>query len=98
MADGNNQSTARKDTVVPPPPRATGDPAADSKAGLDWLNNFFTSTVVASGLLDPSYQADAGTFDPNNLHDPTDSTIAKAQDTANRAYQEMLAIKQHLGI
>lgn len=52
----------------------------------EWLWAFYTATVVESGLLDPSYQSDAGTFDPDNLPDPADTSIAKAQDTANRAY------------
>jgi len=64
----------------------TGDATADLIALNQWVSAFYSATVVQSGLLDPSYQADAGTFDPNNLPDPTDSSIAKAQDTANRAY------------
>lgn len=74
--------------IVPPPPRAsTGDPAMDVRILLDWLWNFYQATVLESGLLDPTYQATAAPFDPNNLPDPTNSSIATAQDTANRAYQ-----------
>lgn len=78
-------------TVVPSPPRFTGDPASDLASMVRWINDFYKATVVESGLLDPSYQADAGTFDVNNLPDPTDSSIAKAQDTANRAIDALVA-------
>jgi hypothetical protein len=78
--------------VVPPPPRATGDPATDTQAMIQWAWDFFKATVVESGLLDPSFQSDAGTFDANNLPVPADSSIAKAQDTANRAIE---ALKAH---
>lgn len=81
-----------RDTVVPPPPRATGDPIADATAAFKWFSVFYQATVVESGLLDPNYQANAGTFDPDNLPDPANSSIAKAQDTANRAIE---ALKAH---
>jgi len=77
--------------VVPPPPRLTGDPATDVLAINKWASDFFNSTVVESGLLDPAYQANPGTFDQNNLHDPVNSSIAKSQDTANRAIQALIA-------
>ncbi len=52
-----------------------------------WVWEFFQSTVVQSGLLDPSYQfGTPPTFDPNNLPDPTDTSISRAQQTANEAY------------
>lgn len=53
---------------------------------IGWMNDFYRSTVTESGLLDPSYQATAGTFDPDALPDPENSSIAKAQQTANEAY------------
>jgi hypothetical protein len=77
--------------VIPPPPRATGDAAVDSAAMIQWAWQFFTATVVESGLLDPAYQADPGTFDPNNLPDPTNTSIARAQNTANKAIAALLA-------
>lgn len=79
-------------TVVPPPPRLTGDATTDVVSLNKWVWDFFTATVVESGLLDPSFQANAGTFDPNALPDPANSSIAKAQDTANRAIE---ALKAH---
>lgn len=80
----------RRATLIPTPPRATGDATADLLALNKWVFDFYAATVVQSGLLDPAYQADAGTFDPTNLPDPADSTIAKAQDTANRAIAALL--------
>jgi hypothetical protein len=82
MAAGDN-------AIIAPPPRASGNPQADTKSITDWLWSFFIAAVVESGLLDPSFQSDAGTFDPDSLPDPADSSIAKAQDTANRAYQRI---------
>lgn len=80
-------STDRSATVVKPPPRRTGDIQADTIAYVSWFWEFYQATVLQSGLLDPSFQADAGTFDPNNLPDPANSSIAKAQQTANEAYR-----------
>lgn len=77
---------ARGNTVVPPPPRLTGDDAADLVALREWSWDFYNATVTQSGLLDPSFQSATGTFDPNNLPDPANSSIAKAQQTANEAY------------
>jgi hypothetical protein len=85
-------STARSATVVKPPPRYTGDPQVDGKALFDWMWEFFQATVVQSGLLDPKYQSTAGTFDSDNLPDPADTSIARAQDTANHAIE---ALKAH---
>jgi hypothetical protein len=84
-------NTAKSQTPVPPPPRATGDAAADSRAIIDWLWQFFEATVIASGLLDPSNQATAQTIDASNLPDPADTTIATAQATANAAVNALLA-------
>jgi len=88
----STSNTKKSQTVVPTPPRLTGDAPQDVKLLQKWLQDFYNAAVVQSGLLDPNYQANAGTFDPDNLPDPTDSTIAKAQDTANRAIE---ALKAH---
>ncbi len=84
MAQGPN-------AIVPPPPRPTGDPATDVQMLLDWLWTFYQATVVESGLLDPAFQANAGTFNANNLPDPSNTSIARSQDTANRAINALLA-------
>lgn len=76
-----------RQTVVPTPPRLTDDKDINVIMLHKWVHDFYSATVVQSGLLDPDYQGDAGTFDPDNLPDPEDSSIAKAQDTANRAYE-----------
>lgn len=73
---------------IPPPPRMTGDPAIDQNSLNEWAQKFYTGGVRESRLLDPGYQSDPGTFDEDNLPDPTDTpAIAKAQDVANRGYQ-----------
>ncbi len=74
-------------TVIPTPPRLTGDPTTDVQLLHGWINDFYRAAVLESKLLDPAFQANAGTFNPNDLPSPANSSIAKAQDTANRAYQ-----------
>jgi hypothetical protein len=87
-------------TVVPPPPRIDFDPndvasmAGAVRSLLGWVNDFYRSTVIESGLLDPDYQSTAGTFDPDSLPDPADSSIARAQQTANEAYKLAQEAKQ----
>lgn len=73
-------------TAIPTPPRLTGDAATDIGLLHQWATDFYQAAVVEAKLLDPSHQATAGTFDANNLPDPTSTSIAKAQDVANRAY------------
>jgi hypothetical protein len=80
----NQQNTG---AVVPPPPRMTGDPATDMYSLVGWMWSFYNATVVETGLLDPTTQATAQTWDPNNLPNPSSTTIATAQQTANLAYQ-----------
>lgn len=81
-------------TAIHTPPRPTAQSAEDTEAIFndlralhEWAQKFYEQAVVEAKLLDPSHQADAGTFDAANLPDPTDTSIAKAQDVANRAYQ-----------
>ncbi|MCC6775627.1 MAG: hypothetical protein IT537_03165 [Hyphomicrobiales bacterium] len=81
-------------TAIHPPPRPTAQSADDTEALYndmralhEWAQKFYEQSVVEAKLLNPAHQADAGTFDESNLPDPTDSSIARAQDVANRAYQ-----------
>lgn len=80
---------ARKDVVIPSPPRPSGDPASDIIALTRWLNDFYNTAVRLSGLLNPNFQATPDTFDANNLFDPENTTIANAQLTANLAYNRL---------
>lgn len=77
---------ATKFSAPPKPPRLTGDYKADVVSLNNWLWAFFSTTVLESGLLDPAFQSNAGIFDPAHLPDPSATSIAKAQDTANHAY------------
>lgn len=88
---------ATKFSAPPKPPRLTGDYKADVVSLNNWLWAFFTTTVLESGLLDPAFQANAGTFDPAHLPDPTATSIAKAQDVANRAYAGVTRAAVFLG-
>lgn len=64
----------------------TGDPKQDADASKHYLNALFQNAVKDTRLLDPSHQFVPAPFDADNLPDPTDSSIANAQLTANEAY------------
>lgn len=73
-------------TPPPSPPRFTGDQDTDNNSLKRWLGAFHENTVLGTRLLDPNKQFVPDAFDPTNLPDPTDSSIANAQQTANQAY------------
>jgi len=85
MADSVFTKTSK--AQPPTPPRLTGDAESNSAAILQWMSQFYNTTVRETGLLDPAYQATPGTFDPASLPDPAKTTIAAAQQTANEAYK-----------
>ncbi len=75
-------------TQTPPePPRLTGQAQNDLAALRDWLWQFYLSTVVQSGLLDPVYQQITGEVSFDQLPNPEATTVARAQLTANRAWE-----------
>lgn len=61
---------------LPPPPRFTGDASADSKIVIEWFHQFYQYNT-----------SDPGTFDGDNLVQPTAATVSTAQQTANEAYE-----------
>lgn len=75
----------------PSPPRLTGNQADDFVALRQWFNAFFTNGVRDTRLLDPAKQFVPDDFDAANLPDPTDSSIANAQQTANEAFTDASA-------
>lgn len=81
------ETTNPAKTSIPPPPRITGNDDADAKAMLDWFALFYLGAVRNAGLLRADQQLAAPpTFDPDALPDPTDTSLARAQDVANHAY------------
>ena len=72
----------------PGPPRFTRNAEQDTNAIRQWINDFYQSGVNDTRLLDPKRQFVADTFDADSLFDPTDSSIANAQLTANEAYNK----------
>lgn len=71
----------------PPPPRLTGDDAeSDSRSTQKWYSDLHNNLVNETRLGDPARQYVPDTFDPDNLFDPTSSSIANAQLTANEAF------------
>lgn len=75
--------------VPPPPPRITGDAEVDLAALRDWFQQFYQVAVIETGLLDPVYQSDAPEIDLSDLPEPSRTTIARAQATANTVYRTL---------
>jgi hypothetical protein len=83
MAD----TTLRTGRAAPiPPPRQTGEVGTDSTSAFEWMSQIYRS-LVESGLADPGYQFALVAIDPDDLPDPTLTTIGRAQATANLALQ-----------
>ena len=77
--------------VPPAPPRLikVDSPEAASaniNALLRWAWDFYTAVILEQEFLQLAGQFDVSAFDPSSLPDPSNSTIAKAQQTANEAY------------
>lgn len=74
----------RTDVNIPNPPRQTGQTEQDMRSIIEFLTQFFRTTVLETGLLDPNYQASGADFeDLSQLPIPEATTIARAQKTAN---------------
>lgn len=71
----------------PPPPRLSGEPQSDARSMEQWFASFYDNIVRGTQLADPDRQYTPSEFDPDNLPDPTDSSIANAQQTANEAFR-----------
>ncbi len=82
-----SETETRKFAIIQTPPRRSGNAETDAANMVDWLWTFYQATVNESGLLDPTFQASAGRIDPDNLPDPANTSIARAQATANDAYR-----------
>lgn len=80
--------TFKKATQSPPePPRFVGTWQIDMATMRDWLTEFYLVTVIQSGLLDPVYQQVEGEISFEKLPDPQATTTARAQATANAAWE-----------
>jgi hypothetical protein len=72
---------------LPQPPRAGAGGQLDARALVDWSWRFFQALAIDNEVLIRANEfADPGTFDPASLPDPTDTTVAKAQNTGNAAW------------
>lgn len=65
---------------APTPPRLDG--INDTAIVREWLWALYQYIAQNN-----EFQSEADTFDADNLPDPTDTSIATAQDVANRAYE-----------
>ena len=77
--------------VPPSPPRigqikSAEDAAAAVAALLRWAWDFYKAVILEQEFLQLAGQFDISVFDPSSLPDPSDTTIAKAQQTANEAF------------
>lgn len=87
---GNSAPTTFKKTSDEQPlgpPRFTGDWQTDQKQMANWIADFVRICVVETGLLDPTYQKTIGEISFDKLPDPGATTIARAQATANAAWE-----------
>lgn len=87
---GNSAPTVFKktsDDLPLGPPRFTGDWQTDQKQISNWIADFVRICVVETGLLDPQYQKTVGEISFAKLPDPKATTIARAQATANKAWE-----------
>jgi hypothetical protein len=89
----NQQNTG---AIVPPPPRMTGNAEVDMYSLVNWMWDFYSATVIETGLLNPTTQSTAASWDPNNLPNPSSTTIASAQQTANLAWRFATLINNSL--
>ena len=96
MSGTSSTGSTNLNAVIPPPPRFSGDSQADLLAMVDWLWDFYNAAVVETGLLNPSTQATAQAWDPNNLPQVSSTTLATAQQTANLAWQFATLINNSL--
>lgn len=96
--DGDGNFVARSTARVPPqPPRLTGEYEQDSIRLRDWTAAFYEIAVLETGLLDPGYQETVGQISFENLPNPTATTIARAQATANAAWTALEQYKSDTG-
>ncbi len=94
MAD--DKLRAKVTQTPPAPPRLVNDWKVDMPAMRDWLAEFYLLTVVSSGLLDPVYQATQGNISFSALPDPEQTTVGRAQKTANLAWEAGEQFKEDL--
>jgi len=81
-ANANSQAT-----IVPQPPTLTGDAQSDMMGVIDWMWDLYAMMAVQQGPLNPNTQTTPQPWDPNNLPQPSNTTLATAQQTANLAWK-----------
>ena len=84
--DAGASTSAQTVSIVPPPPRLSGNYQADQVVLSDYLWDFYNGVTTGPTSIDP-----------NNLPDPATATLASAQLVANLAYQFAMSINAALG-
>lgn len=72
--------------LLPAPPRSTGNPQQDLPLIVDWMYKLYQVVIVNQYYISQNSQTDAQNFDASSLPDPSNTNLATAQDTANKAY------------
>jgi len=73
--------------IIPQPPTITGDAQADNQAIIEWMWDLYSVLAVQNSPLNPNTQQTAAPWDPNNPPQPSNTTLATAQQWANMAYK-----------
>lgn len=84
MADDNTPEI-QLPRVLEPPPKTTGNAQADYPLMVNWFYRAYQTILQIAQYIEE--QVEEGAFDPENLPDPGNTTLAQAQDTANKAYE-----------
>lgn len=74
------------ETSLAPPPRLSGTVEQRLTTLLQWLWDFYTRIALTDIFVRFAEQFGPTSFDPASLPDPSTSTIAQAQETANNAF------------
>lgn len=82
---------------ITPPPRFTGSIETQFTQLVNWLWDLFSKLELTSLFVRFAEQFGATTFDPTSLPDPSNTTIAQAQTTANNAFILAVAALNQLG-
>lgn len=82
---------------ITPPPRLTGNDKQDIIQLLGWAWDLYSKLELTQLFVTFAEQFGATSFDPTSLPNPSNTTIAQAQETANNAFILAVAALNDLG-
>jgi len=77
--------TTGTNTVLPVP-RLTNNPQQDLSAFANWFETVYQALLSIQSFVSSAGDTDLGSFNPNSLPSPGNTSLAQAQATANEAY------------